>query len=288
MKVFLSWSGERARAVGDVFRRWIPSVLQAVRPYYSPDDITKGSRWASEIAKELDASRIGLILITPENQDSAWLNFEAGALAKNLDRSKVCPLIFGDIEATDLKGPLVQFQAAQFSEAEMKRVIKMINGELGESALAAEVLEGVFGMWWPRLEEQVAEALENTEEEDTERRRSERDLIEEVLALTRGMARDRDRRPDLDHPVWSDLLMSASNLATTAAAISADERLQEAIASILRPMEYLAHRGGRASMRVTVSAREACKAVRHCMKPDEADSHTDDLGDLIPDAEARN
>lgn len=60
MKVFISWSGERSRAVGDVLRRWFPSVLQAVRPYFSPDDVAKGTRWSAEIAKELEASRDGL------------------------------------------------------------------------------------------------------------------------------------------------------------------------------------------------------------------------------------
>jgi hypothetical protein len=54
MKVFISWSGERSRAIADVMRRWLPSVLQSVRPYFSPDDVAKGSRWSSEIAKELE------------------------------------------------------------------------------------------------------------------------------------------------------------------------------------------------------------------------------------------
>jgi hypothetical protein len=144
MKVFISWSGDRSRAIADVLRRWLPSVLQAVRPYFSPDDVAKGSRWSSEIAKELDASRIGLLVITPENQEAPWLLFEAGALAKNLNRSKVCPLLFGGMEPTDVKGPLVQFQAAQFSKEEVKRVMKMINSELGDASLTADVLDSVF------------------------------------------------------------------------------------------------------------------------------------------------
>lgn len=109
MKVFISWSGERSRAVADVLRRWLPSVLQAVRPYFSPDDVAKGARWSSEIAKELEASAIGILVVSPENQDAPWLLFEAGALAKNLERSKVCPLLFGGIEPTDVKGPSSSF-----------------------------------------------------------------------------------------------------------------------------------------------------------------------------------
>src|SRR5215470_277883 len=103
MRVFISWSGSRSRALAEVMRGWFPSVLQAVRPYFSPDDVAKGSRWSSEIAKEQEASRVGVLVITPENQEAPWLLFEAGALAKNLERSKVCPVLFGKLEPADVK-----------------------------------------------------------------------------------------------------------------------------------------------------------------------------------------
>lgn len=242
MKVFISWSGGRSRAIADVLRRWLPSVLQAVRPYFSPDDVAKGSRWSSDIAKELEASRVGILVITPENQEAPWLLFEAGALAKNLERSKVCPLLFGGMEPTDVKGPLVQFQAAQFSQDEMKRVMKMINGELAEAALAPDVLENVFEMWWPRLEEEVERELEGVREPGHEGRRPERDMLEEVLALTRSLASDKERRLDVDHPAWDDLLMGVMSLARVAMR-SSDEDAASAVKRVVRPLEHIIMRG---------------------------------------------
>jgi hypothetical protein len=50
MKVFISWSGDTSRDVGDAFRRWLPTMLQAVKPYFSLDDIAKGSHWENEIS----------------------------------------------------------------------------------------------------------------------------------------------------------------------------------------------------------------------------------------------
>jgi hypothetical protein len=242
MKVFISWSGDRSRTIADVLRRWFPSVLQAVRPYFSPDDVAKGARWSADIAKELEASRVGLLVITPENQEAPWLLFEAGALAKNLDRSKVCPLLFGEMEPTDVKGPLVQFQAATFSSEEMKRVVKMMNSELGESCLAPDVLDTVFEMWWPKLNEDVAHALETEDEDGSEARRSERDILEEVLALTRGLASDRERRMEFDHPAWDDLLMGVVHLARVSRLNSSNEETSEAIRRLMRPLDYIAHR----------------------------------------------
>ena len=268
MKVFISWSGDRSRAIADVQRQWLPSVLQAVRPYFSPDDVAKGSRWSSEIAKELDASRVGLLVITPENQEAPWLLFEAGALAKNLDRSKVCPLLFGGMEPTDVKGPLVQFQAAQFSKDEMKRVTKMINGELADAALAPHVLDDVFEMWWPKLEKLVAKELEGADASDEQGRRSERDLLEEVLALARRLASDRERQREFEHPVWDDLFESVPGLARVARLRSQDDDTTQAIRRFLRPVEYMARRGMKGNPRGFRHARDLLVELEDLLGPD--------------------
>jgi len=241
MKVFLSWSGNRSKAIAEVMRSWLPSVLQAVRPYFSPDDVSKGSRWSSEIAKELEASRVALLFITPENPEAPWLVFEAGALSKNMDRSKVCPLLFDDIEPTDIKGPLVQFQAAKFGKTEMKRVLKMINTELGEAALNGEVLESVFEMWWPKLDEQISQRLKESAQSDETAKRPDRELLEEILMITRrnNHRMEREERLDVDHPAFLDLVEGILMLGK--ASLPHLDSF-ESIDRLLGPLEYLIRR----------------------------------------------
>lgn len=245
MKVFLSWSGERSRAIADALKAWLPSVLQAVRPYFSPEDTAKGSRWSSEIAKELEASRVALLVITPENQEAPWLLFEAGALSKNLDRSKVCPLLFGGMEPTDVKGPLVQFQAAQFSKEEMNRVLKAINSELGDLALTADVLEKVFEMWWPNLEREVEARLSSGVRNNQAARRSDRDMLEEVLSLTRNL--DSKERPGpsraLPNMVAEDLLQAVVELSRIASSFELGEGDSVPVIRINRALKFMAHNG---------------------------------------------
>ena len=185
MKVFISWSGELSKNIAEIFRQWIPGVIQAVKPYYSPDDITKGTRWSNEIAKELDSSKIGIICLTPDNLESPWIMFESGALAKNIDKSKVVPILF-KVDPSDIQGPLVQFQASKFNKTDIKRVVKMINDELDDQGLEPEVLTQVFDMWYPKLEEKINAELENhtTTDQDGDIR-SERDILEEILSLSR-------------------------------------------------------------------------------------------------------
>ena len=191
MKVFISWSGEQSREIGLEFKNWIPAVIQAVKPYFSSSDIDKGSRWASEISKELEQSRVGLICLTRENLEAPWIMFEAGALSKSIENSKVCPMLFG-LETTDLTGPLVQFQATVFNKAEVRKLMESINSELGDNGLAKDVLDSVFDKWWPELEDKITKIINKKDSNKAQNVRTERDLLEEILSLTRLLHRDNE------------------------------------------------------------------------------------------------
>jgi hypothetical protein len=101
MKVFISWSGEKSKKLAEILKKWLPGVIQAIRPFFTPDDIEKGARWNTEISKELEESSVGIICLTRANLQAPWLMFEAGALAKRIDRSRVVPMLFG-VKPTDL------------------------------------------------------------------------------------------------------------------------------------------------------------------------------------------
>lgn len=202
MKVFISWSGETSKAIAEILRGWLPSVIQAIRPYFSPDDITKGSRWSTEISKELEQCEIGLLCLTPDNREAPWLMFEAGALAKRLSTARVCPLLFG-IEPAEIKGPLVQFQAAPFAKVEMKKTVCMMNEQLGPASLPSEVLDSVFEMFWPKLDEKIRKVLSG-QQPAKQKVRSDRDILEEILARVRSASTTGHDR--IDSRVLGDLV----------------------------------------------------------------------------------
>jgi hypothetical protein len=215
MKVFISWSGELSKNIAEIYRDWLPGVIQAVKPYYTPDDITKGSRWNNEISKELDAASIGIICLTRDNLDSSWIMFEAGALSKNIEESKVCPILFG-IEPSDIKGPLVHFQAAKFSKGEMKKLIKMINSELGDNGLPTSVLDNVFEKWWPELDVKIQGAMQQGIAFTEENVRNDRELLEEILALTRRTSMLNVANRNIVHPeMLMDLIDTLNSLIAT-------------------------------------------------------------------------
>ena len=111
MQVFISWAKESSRSVAEALQDWIPDVIQSIKPWMSSADIGAGARWSHQVAEALAGSRIAILCVTPDNQKQPWLLFEAGALAKTLRETYVCPYLI-HMRASDLvPGPLTQFQA---------------------------------------------------------------------------------------------------------------------------------------------------------------------------------
>lgn len=159
MKIFLSWSGDLSHKVALILRDWIPSVIQSVEPYVSSEDIDKGARWSTDIAKELESSSYGILCVTSDNLNSPWLNFEAGALSKSFDKANVSPFLF-DLKRSEVKGPSLQFQSTIFSKDDVKKLVTGINKVDDDSSLDEPRLEKVFEVWWPTLEEELNNLLE--------------------------------------------------------------------------------------------------------------------------------
>ena len=191
MKVFLSWSGTQSHKVALVFRDWLPSVIQEIVPYVSSEDIDKGARWSTDIAKELADSKFGLLCVTRENMSAPWLMFEAGALSKTMDKSFVSPFLF-DIRQAELDGPVLQFQATIFEKDDLKKLITTLNKACDKERLTEERLGQAFEVWYPILEESLGKLREdNAAEQDNdgpvelEAPRTQ-EILEEILDLSRS------------------------------------------------------------------------------------------------------
>lgn len=192
-KVFISWGGDFSKKLAEEIKNWLPSVLQFVKPYFTPEDIEKGARWESNIASELSTSNVGIICLTKDNINRPWILFEAGALSKNLDKANVCTILF-NIDSSEITGPLTCFQATKFDKADFKNLIKTINNSGGESKLEPQTLDAVFEMWWPKLEEKVTNIIQTYKGEPHREERTDRELLEEVLNLTRMYVKQAPQR----------------------------------------------------------------------------------------------
>src|SRR5579863_7341899 len=122
VKIFISWSGEQSRAVGEALREWLPNVLFLADPWMSAGDIEKGAKWNQVVSGELEKSNFSVICLSSDNLNSPWLLFESGALSKRSD-SRVFTYLFG-VEYADVKDPLSQFQHTKADEGDTKRLVE--------------------------------------------------------------------------------------------------------------------------------------------------------------------
>ena len=188
MKVFISWSGDKSHRVALIFIEWLPSVIQSVEPYVSSEDIDKGARWSTDIAKELENSTFGILCVTRENLEAPWLSFEAGALSKTMDKSFVTPFLF-DIKRSEVNGPILQFQSTIFEKEDIKKLLQTLNKACGENGISGAMLDKAFDVWYPTLERELEE-LHGVEDEDdvevdAEVEEKHAAIIEEILELSR-------------------------------------------------------------------------------------------------------
>ncbi|WP_082078527.1 toll/interleukin-1 receptor domain-containing protein [Bradyrhizobium sp. LTSP849] len=253
MRVFISWSGELSRQLGEAIRGWLPSTLQHVKPYFTPNDIDKGAKWASEIFKELSASAVCVIVLTRENLSSSWIMFEAGAISSTIENSRVCPIIF-NIEPTDLQGPLAQFQVTRFVKADIRKLFNTINLLAAENKLDDAVADTVFEKWWPDLESSIRNILEgHTAKKDTKKIRSDRELIEEILLLIR--ASEKDKAPPSTPPHPYERTITATIMTALKEIVEEDDGgfiTRDFLHTKLREIEAHAHKLGESRSRTII------------------------------------
>ncbi|WP_028857448.1 TIR domain-containing protein [Psychrilyobacter atlanticus] len=188
MKVFISWSGVRSQKVAELLNDWMQCVIQAVNPWMSSKDIDRGSLWFSEINDQLSDTNVGIICLTQENKNKPWILFEAGALAKGINSSRVCTFLI-DLQSSDVGNPLAQFNHTFPERESVLGLARTINASLKEKALKESILEKVFDTYWSKFKSDFEKIISETPDEEVVSERTENEILREILDSTRGTDR---------------------------------------------------------------------------------------------------
>jgi hypothetical protein len=194
--VFLSWSGERSLYVAQFFHGWLQKVLQRAKPWLSDRDIEKGTVGVDEIKRALAGMRIGIFFLTPENRESAWMSYEAGSLANEVDdKSRICTYFLGGLQIPHVKGPLGIFQRTKPEKDDTFKLVRTINKAIGDDVVPDAHLEEIFEKWWPDLE---AHLQRMSDAAGTPKLPSMDEMLSELLELSRAAANSRKQVEWLD------------------------------------------------------------------------------------------
>lgn len=150
MTVFISWSGDRSKAVAHVFKKHLEYVIQGLPTFMSDKDIASGTQWFQEINDRLREATFGIVCVTPENLERPWLSFEAGALGNQAERSRVVPVVFGMVK-DNLPSPLNGFNAVDLNEDGFLRLVQSIH-EARKVPTKWAIVEASAHRLWPDIE----------------------------------------------------------------------------------------------------------------------------------------
>lgn len=194
MKVFVSWSKSASKSIAEAFAAWLPRVIQECEPFIS-SDTEKGDAWFDTIETNLAEARVGVLFLTPQNQNAPWLNYEAGALRtlRNGNMKRLCAVFVG-MKTADYNGPVKNFQMTNFVDKDdMLKLLRAINGA-ADRPLDERRLEDEFDEKWDRLVADTAAAVQlanaGSEGEPAPaepRTRTVEDKLDEALDLLREM-----------------------------------------------------------------------------------------------------
>jgi hypothetical protein len=153
----------------------------------SSHSIDRGSRWALEMAKALDGSKVGITCLTPENLAEPWILYEAGCLSKTIDEStRLCTYLLGGLKNKDIEQPLGSFQHTSPNERDTRALVHTINKAVGgDDPLSEKTLDAVFDGFWPLLNKTI-EAFPAASQPVV--KRSSESILAEILEFTRSAA----------------------------------------------------------------------------------------------------
>ncbi|MEE1753957.1 toll/interleukin-1 receptor domain-containing protein [Streptomyces sp. SP18CS02] len=182
MRIFISWSGNASRQCAEVLRSWLPIMNQSIEPFVSSQDISKGERGLHKIADKLQESAYGIVCVTRDNQAAPWINFEAGALSRELGESRLAPFLL-DLAVKDLSaGPMTQFQATESSSRDdVLALVKSINDKCEKRN---EHLETLFEKFWDDLRTSL-EGIRSSQPANEVPERETSDILNELVSLVR-------------------------------------------------------------------------------------------------------
>lgn len=189
-KIFISWSKGHSKKVASILNEYLPDILEGVEVFMSDKDIDPGERSMKAIEQELAGTDYGILVVTAENQRESWLNFEAGALSKqvgtdNEDVPHVVPVLV-DIESpSELVGPISQFQAVRLTKEDLRKTCVAISKLLDSDVDKAK---RVFDRTWPEIEGELS-GVTATPRGVAQPTRTTNDKIDEILEILRTLQR---------------------------------------------------------------------------------------------------
>ncbi len=160
MKIIIGWTGKSGRGLAELLQDWLLRVIQTSDPILMNIG-EQSSKSLITLDEDSEESCFGILCLTPENHDDHGILFEAGIMSNLLPDERISGLLL-NLDEEDICRPLQRFPLVNTSREGMRKLLYSINEVRGNKAVAQEVLEDTFDIFWSRFEGSINELEENT------------------------------------------------------------------------------------------------------------------------------
>jgi hypothetical protein len=165
--VFISWSKEPSGEIAKHVQRLLGKIFPApnINFFVSNVKISGGDNFRYILDDKLENSNFGILVLTNNNIAQPWIMFEAGALSKHSDNTKITPILFGR-NYKDREAPIEQFNYIDYvnNSAFIESDEKFINGKEKDffNNLILPITRKLYGIKEPSQEqiEQLKDSLD--------------------------------------------------------------------------------------------------------------------------------
>jgi hypothetical protein len=155
MKIIIGWTGKSGRGLAELLQDWLLRVIQVSNPILVNIE-EQSSKSIIFDDEETEVSYFGILCLTPENHEDHGLLFEAGVMSNLLPEERISGLLL-NLDEDDICRPLQRFPLVDTTKEGMRKLIISINEVKGDKAVAADVLEDTFDIFWNRFESRLEE-----------------------------------------------------------------------------------------------------------------------------------
>lgn len=155
-------------------------------------DIEAGTKPLVSISEKLEESGIGLIVLTAENHQKPWINFEAGAISNRFDKekSRVIPILVDIEDPYAVTGPISQYQFSilrkkgGLDEAGISSVVSSIAQVCSADP---DVVQQRFRWSWEELKQDLESAKERAGQQPAPPKVDRDDLLRRLINSVRDL-----------------------------------------------------------------------------------------------------
>lgn len=188
LRVFISWS-KNSRGVGKALSDAVAEIFDPMVKTFISQEILAGSRGLDIIDTQLNETDFGIICLTKANQSEQWINYEAGALSRQVadKRTRMGVFLIDLPGPEEVNSPLDIFQCKLATFEGFTDLMVSLN-ELGPNPTLQEAnLTKRIDSAWPAVKKAVEVVQNGKPDVNVKPPKSQAEKVDEMLGLVKAM-----------------------------------------------------------------------------------------------------